>query len=323
MKAIVWTNHGSPDVLQLREIERPIPKDNEVLIRIRATSVTAGDSELRSLMLPLFFHIAFRIYMVLIRPRGAKILGSEPAGDVEAVGKDVRLFKIGNRVFGATGFHCGAYAKYTCLPEDEALTIMPANMTYEEAAAVPIGGFSALHFLRSAPIKPGQSVLIYGASGSIGTFAVQIAKSFGARLVAVCSGARLELVRSLGADKAIDYTREDFSKSGETFDVVFDAIGKSRFWRGMRSLKRGGVYLLGNPKLSQMLAGILTSLIGGRRGVAKAAEHRTEDLVLFRDLIEAGNLRSVIDRRYRLEQIAEAHAYVDKGQKIGNVVIAI
>jgi NADPH:quinone reductase-like Zn-dependent oxidoreductase len=249
MKAIVCTKYGSPDVLQLKEVERPTPKDNEVLIRVHAATVVAGDCELRSLKLPLMWQLLVRIGFGFRGPR-KKILGQELAGEVESVGKDVRLFKKGDQVFADTGLHLGAYAEYNCLPEKGLMSIKPANMTYEEAAAVPVGGLHALLFLRKANIQSGQKVLINGAGGSIGTIAVQFARSFGAEVTAVDTVRKVDMLRSIGADKVIDYTKDDFTKSGETYDVIFDTVGKASFSGCIRSLKEKGFYLLGNPGLS-------------------------------------------------------------------------
>jgi 2-desacetyl-2-hydroxyethyl bacteriochlorophyllide A dehydrogenase len=328
MKAIVWTKYGPPDVLQLQEVEKPTPKDNELLIRIHATTVTAGDCELRSLNLPLMYGLPLRIYSGLIRPKRVTVLGTELAGEIEAVGKDVRLFKEGDQVFGSAGFGFGANAEYICLPEEPegmegGVAIKPANMTYEEAATVPFGGRDALHFLRKANIQSGQKVLINGAGGSIGTFAVQLAKYFGAEVTAVDSTAKLDMLRSIGADQVIDYTQEDFTRSGETYDVIFDVVGKSSFSRGMRSLKENGFYLLANPRLSHMVRAPWTSMRSSKKVILEAASGTIEDLVFLRELIEAGKIRTVIDRRYPFEQIAEAHRYVETGRKKGNVVITV
>jgi 2-desacetyl-2-hydroxyethyl bacteriochlorophyllide A dehydrogenase len=323
MKAMIWMKYGSPDGLQLREVEKPTPKDNEVLIRVHAATVTAGDCEMRSLKFPLFLSLPMRMYVGLRRPTRIKIIGQELAGEIESVGKDVKRFKKGDQVFAATGLGFGAYAEYKCLPEDGVLVIKPANMTYEEAAAVPVGGLEALHFLRKANSLSGQKVLISGAGGSIGTFAVQLAKYFGAEVTGVDSTGKLDMLRSIGTDHVIDYTRDDFTKSGETYDVILDVMGKSSFSRCVRSLKPNGRYLLLNAGLSQTLRGRWTSMTSTKKVVIGAASQKREDLISLRELIEAGKIKAVIDRRYPLEQTAEAHRYVDTGQKKGNVVITV
>jgi len=299
------------EVLQIKEVEKTTPKDNQVLIRVFATTVTSGDVRLRKADPALV-----RLFAGLTRPK-KPIIGSELAGVVEGMGKDAKQFNTGDQVFGAG---VSSYAEYTCVKDGGLRALKPANMTFEEAAAVPFGSLSALHFLRKGNIRKGQSVLIYGASGGVGTAAVQLAKYFGAEVAGVCSTANLELVKSLGADKVIDYTKEDFAKPA-AYDVVFDTVGKSGFSRSMKSLKKGGVFLS-----ALALVPILRKLwaaIGGKRVVGGIANTKTADLIFLKELIEAGKLRAVIDRRYPLEKIAEAHRYVEQGHKKGNVVITV
>jgi NADPH:quinone reductase-like Zn-dependent oxidoreductase len=325
MKAIVCTRYGPPDVLQLQEIAKPTPKDNEVLIRICATTVTAADCELRGLKFPLLLQFVMRIGFGFRRPRG-RVLGQELSGEIEAVGKDVKRFKKGDQVVGWSGLRLGAYAEYTCLPEKGVLAIKPSNLTYEEAAPLAIGGLEAVYFLKRGNIQSGQKVLIIGAGGSIGTFAIQLARYFGADVTGVDSTEKLDMLRSIGADRVIDYTQGDYTKSGASYDVIFDVIGKSSFSGCMRLLKEKGFYLLGNPRLSQRIQGRWTSMRSSKKVIpyaARAASESIQDFNFLKDLIEAGKIKPVIDRCYPLEQTAEAHRYVDTGNKKGNVVITV
>jgi NADPH:quinone reductase-like Zn-dependent oxidoreductase len=326
MKAIVWTNYGPPDVLQLQEVEKPVPKNNEVLIRIYATTAFAGDNELRSLKIPILFRFLTRMYVGFSKPTRITILGQELAGEIEEVGKDVKRFKEGDQVFGTPGFGMGAYAEYKCMaeePEDGVLALKPANMTYEEAAAIPVGGIEALHFIRQGNIRSGEKVLINGAGGSIGTFAVQLAKYYGGEVTGVDRAGKLEMLRSVGADYVIDYTLENFTKRGQTYDVIFDVVGKSSFSKSIKSLKQNGRYLIGNPGLSHTIRRQLVSRSSSIEVFTETASYRTEDLQFLRELIEAGKIKSVIDRCYPLEQTAEAHRYVETGAKKGSVVITV
>jgi len=322
MKSAIYKNYGPPTVLQLTDIPKPTPADNEVLIKIHATSVTAADYRIRGFKVSLGFWLPARMQLGLFKPKRT-ILGAELAGEIEAVGKDVSSFKPGDQVFGYDGSGFGAYAEYICRPEDGALAIKPANMTWEEAATVPHGALSALFFLRKGIIQSGQKVLIYGASGSVGTFAVQLAKCFGAQVTGVCSTANLEMVKSLGADEVIDYTKEDFTRSGETWDIIFDTVGKTSFSRCKNSLNRDGRYLLTVFDIPQILQMMWTSMFGTKKVICAIATEKKEDLIFLKELAEAGKIKSVIDRHYTLEQTAEAHRYSEKGHKKGNVVISL
>ncbi len=320
MNAIVCTKYGPPEVLQLQEVEKPVPNDNEVLIKVHAAAATAAGLTGRK-GAPFFT----RLFTGLTKPK-KNILGMELAGEIEAVGKDVKLFKMGDQVFGLTGIGLGAQAEFRCLPEDATLLIKPSNMSYEESVAVVEGGLTALNFLRNkANIQSGQKVLIYGASGSVGTASVQIAKQFGAEVTGVCSTANLELVKSLGADRVIDYTKEDFTKNGRTYDIIFDTVGKRSFSQCKGSLTPKGIYLnaAGAATIFPM---VWTSLFGSKKAILAAtylrsASELTKNLIFLKELIEAGKIQAVIDRRYPLEQTAEAHRYVETGRKKGNVII--
>ncbi|MFF2090661.1 NAD(P)-dependent alcohol dehydrogenase [Paenibacillus sp. NPDC058174] len=322
MKAVVFYKYGGPEVLSLQEVDKPALRDREVRIRIYATTVSAGDCRVRSLTPPPMFRIPMRFMLGFNRPRNP-ILGIKLAGEIEAAGSKVTRFRKGDPVFGPTGFRFGAYAEYICLPENSPLAIKPSNLTYAEAAAVPVGGLTALGFLRKACIQPGQKVLVYGASGSLGTYAVQLSKHFGAEVTAVCSSANLELVKSLGADHVIDYAKEDFAARGETYHIIFDTVGKTSFEACIRMLKEHGSYVMAVMSLKPVLRGVWTSMTSSKKVISGMAGERTEDLDYLRTLIEKGKLKPVIDRSYPLEQMAEAHRYVDTGRKKGNVVITI
>jgi len=322
LKAIVYERYGSPDVLQLQEVEKPSPKNNEVLIKIHAATVTSGDCRVRSLNVPAGFRFIMRLVFGISKPR-QPILGSELAGVIESVGKDVSKFKVGDAVFAFSDAALGCYAEYKCMAEDGAIVPKPSSLTFEEAAALSFGGTTALDFLRRGKLKRGESVLINGASGSVGTANVQLAKHFGAVVTGVCSGANMELVRSLGASHVIDYTQEDFTKNGETYDVIVDTVGTAPFSRCKASLKKGGRLLMVLAGLPDMLQAPWVLMTSNRKVIAGPVTVRVEDLHFLAGLAEVGKFKPVIDRRYPFEQIAEAHRYVDTGRKKGNVVITL
>ena len=328
MKAIVWTKYGPPDGLQLWEVEKPVPKESEVLIKVHATTVTAGDAEMRRLELPLMLSFPVRLYAGFLRPKRIPILGQELAGEVVQAGKDVKSFKEGDQVFGTTGFGFGAYAEYICLPGEPddtqgALVLKPANLTYEQAAAVPTAGFEALHFLRKAGLGPGKKVLIVGAGGSIGTFSVQLARHFGAEVTGVDSTEKLEMLLSLGANHVVDYTKGDYTDSGASYDLIIDVVGKGSVSRRLRLLKPGGYYFLAYAGLSHILLAMWTSVTSSRKLRIEASTQKREDLIFLKELIEAGKVKPVIDKCYSLERTAEAHKYAETGRKKGNIVITL
>lgn len=328
MKAIVWTKYGPPDALQLKEVETPTPGENEVLIKVHAATASTADTEFRRLKLPLFFAFFLRLYLGFLKPTRIKILGTEFAGEIVSVGKEVTQYTPGDQVYGYTGLGMGTYAEYLCLSEKPSalasvMAKKPVNITYEEAAALPFGGLEALHSLRRANIQRGQKVLIVGAGGSIGTYSVQLAKHYGAEVTGVDKAGKLDMLRSIGADHVIDYTKEDFTRNGQTYDVILDTFGKSPFSRSLRSLKENGTYLNANPGLFGGLWMRWFSKNGGKRVITWTAGYTVDNLNALKKLVEAGIIKPVIDRGYPLEQTAEAHRYVDTGQKKGNVVITV
>jgi len=323
MKAAVCTKYGSPEVLKIREIEKPVPKDNEVLVRVHATTVSAADYRVRSFDIPPSFWLPARLMLGFRKPR-KPVLGMELSGEIEIVGSNVKEFKKGDQVFAASLQSFGAYAEYICLPADGPIAIKPNNITYEEAAAIPIGARTALHYLKDyAKIKTRQKVLVYGASGSVGTYAVQLAKHFGAKVTGVCSATNMELVKSLGADRVIDYTVKGFAEVFETYDIIFITVDKLPFEISNKALADNGTYLnIGRPFPSGKM--IWTSLTTSKKVVVgKNAPETAEALLFLKELIEKNLLKPIIDRSYSLDQIVEAHRYVDQGHKIGNVVITI
>jgi len=322
MKAMVYERYGSPDVLRSKEVIKPTPKDNEVLIKIHSTTVTSADCRLRSLNLPRGFGLISRLIFGITKPR-QPILGTELAGEIESIGKSVGKFKVGDPVFAMSGFGMGAHAEYKCLPEDAAIALKPPGLPYDEAVAMSFGGTTALDFFRRGNLQIGEKVLINGASGSVGTAAVQIAKHFGAEVTGVCSAANMDLVRSLGATRVIDYTREDFTRNGETYDLIVDTVGTAPFSRSKVSLKEGGRLLLVLAGVPDMLPIPWVSLTSSKRIIAGPAAERAEDLRFLAELAQAGKFRPVIDRRFSFEQMAEAHRYVDTGRKKGNVIVTL
>jgi len=324
MKAIVHTKYGPPDELQLLEVEKPVPGDNEVLIKIHATTVTTTDCNARNFtFVPQSFMFFARIMFGFKKPR-IKILGIDLAGEIEAIGKDVKLFKAGDQVFGSPGTKFGGHAEYVCVPENGALAIKPADLSWEKAAAISLAGNTALFFIRDlAKIQAGQKILIHGASGAIGTYAVQLAKYYGAVVTGVCSAANAEMVKSLGAEKVIDYTIEDFTKSDEKYDFVFNVVGKTTFSQCKGILKPKGIYLDNMMEVKDFLKVLWTSIVGGKKIKGGVSTERAENLKFFIELIESGKLKPVIDRSFPIEKTAEAFLYVEQGHKKGNVIITM
>jgi NADPH:quinone reductase-like Zn-dependent oxidoreductase len=317
MKAAFFTQYGSPEVLQLKEVSKPIPKDNEILLRIKATAVNSGDVRLRKAD-----PFAVRLLFGLLKPK-INILGSVFSGDVESVGKDVKDFKVGDSVFGHTDMRFGAYAEYISIPESGSIALKPVNISHKEAAVIPFGGVTALHFIKKTMIKPNQKVLIVGASGAVGSAAIQLAKSYGGIVTGVCSTANIDLVKSIGADKVIDYTKEDFTQNGEIYDVVFDTVNTIRVRQSLKSLSKNGVLILSAAGLSEMLQGLWFSKTGNKKILTGVIKHKAADILFLKELIENGKFKPLIDKTYSLEQIADAHAYVEKGHKKGNVAIEV
>ncbi|NOQ73110.1 MAG: zinc-binding dehydrogenase [Crocinitomix sp.] len=317
MKAAICTSYGKPEVLQLKNVEKPTPKDDQILLKIYSSSVTSGDARIRRAD-PYIIRLIFGFK----RPRKS-ILGVVVAGEVESVGNNVSKFKVGDKVFGTTGMSFGAHAQYQCISEEGTLAVIPENMSYQAAAAIPFGGTAALHFLRKGEISKGQKVLVFGASGALGTAAIQLAKERGAEVTAVCSGGNANLVSDLGADKVIDYTKTDFTQNGVKYDVIFDTVGKSSFSKGMKSLKKDGTMLLASASVGLMLRGAFSSMFGSKKVHSGVIKETAEDMRFFKELIEAGKLKAVVDKVYSLEEISLAHAHVDGGHKKGNVIISM
>lgn len=330
MKAVVYKEYGPPGVLHLAEVEKPAPGEDEILVRIRATSVNVGDLWARNFKamtpskftMPLLFWLPARMYFGFSKPK-INILGNEFAGDVEAVGKNVKRFRKGDPVFGYRGQRMGANAEYLCMTEDGLVALKPANLTYEEAAVIPGGGMTALSLLRKVNIQPGQKVLVNGASGSIGSAAVQLARHYGAEVTGVCGTQRLEYVKALGADRVIDYTREDFTQNGETYDLIFDILGKSSFSRCKNSLKPEGIYLRASFKMKQLFQMLWTSVRGGKRVICALSSEKPDDLAFIKRLVEEGKIKALIDKRYPMEEAAEAHRYIENGARTASVTLVI
>jgi 2-desacetyl-2-hydroxyethyl bacteriochlorophyllide A dehydrogenase len=317
MRAAVYTKYGPPGVLEVKEVSKPSPKENEILIRIKATAVNSGDWRLRKAD-----PFAVRFFFGLFKPK-INILGSVFSGEVESTGTNVKQFKTGDEVFGHTNMKFGAYAEYICVPENSSLSLKPASISHHEAAAIPFGGVAALHFIKKAMIKANQKVLVVGASGAVGSAAVQLAKSYGAEVTGVCSTANIDLVKSIGADKVIDYTKENFTQNNVTYDLIFDSVNTISFSRSLRSLSKKGLMILSAAGMSEMLRGSWVSGTSSRKVMTGVIKHSAADIIFLKELVESGKYKPVIDHTYPLEKIAEAHAYVEKGHKKGNIVITI
>ena len=319
---MVWTKYGPPEVLQYRDLEKPLPRDNELLIKTWAATVTAGDCELRRFDIANWIWLPVRLFMGIFKPK-IKVLGQEFAGEVVAVGKSVKEFQPGDAIFVEGGMKMGGYAQYCCISQNRTMALKPNNMSYAEAATIPTGGSNALHFLRVGKVRQGVRVLINGAGGSIGTYAVQIAKSYGAHITCVDSARKLEMLLSIGADEVIDYAEIDFTKSGKTYDVILDIIGSSPYSRSVGCLKENGRYILGNPRIGGMLRALWTNMTSGKKVIFSMAEAKRTDFLYLKKLIEQGKLKAVIDKTYPLQELVAAHHYVEKGLKLGNVIISI
>jgi len=328
MKAVIWTEYGPPEGLELREVEKPAPKADEILVKVHAASVTAGDCEMRRLALPLSLSLPVRLYAGFRKPKRIRILGQEFSGEIEGMGSGVQSFQVGDEIFGTTGFRFGAYAEYICLPAQPGdaqgtFARKPENLSHQEAAAVPTAGLEALHFIRKAGIQEGKQALIVGGGGSIGTFAIQLAKHFGANVAAVDSTEKLDLIRSLGADRVIDFTKQDYLNNDETYDLIIDVVGRRDIARRLRLLKPDGWYFLAYARLSHILLSLWVSLTSKKKFKIEASSQDKQDLLYLKDLIEEGKLRPVIDKTYSLDQVPEAHRYAESGQKKGNIVITM
>jgi NADPH:quinone reductase-like Zn-dependent oxidoreductase len=317
MKAAVYTQYGAPGVLRVEEVSKPVPKDNEILVRIKATAVNSGDVRLRKAD-----PFAVRFIFGLLKPR-IKVLGTVFSGEVESIGSGVKRFRLGDQVFGHTDMKFGAYAEYICVPEAGSLAHKPAHLSHNEAAAIPFGGVTALHFIKKAGIKKAQKVLVVGASGAVGTAAVQLAKSYGATVTGVCSTANVELVKSIGADHVIDYTKEDFTGNGEVYDLIMDTVNTISVARSLNSLAKSGIMILSAAELPQMMKGAWVTMTSKRKVMTGVISHSAEDILFLKNLVDKGSFKPVIDRSYPLAQIAEAHAYAETGRKKGNIAIAI
>lgn len=323
MKAVVYRKYGAPDVLHLEEVEKPVPKDNELLIKVHAAEATKADCEMRSFNFPVkWFWLPLRIAFGLFRPKKI-ILGGYFAGEVETVGKDVSEFRKGDQVFGSAGLRFGGYGEYVCLPNSYTIVPKPINLSFEEAAVVPLGGLNALHYLRMANIQSGEKVLINGAGGSIGTFAVQIAKAMGAKVTAVDSSIKEEMLRQIGADHFFDYAKGHFSQNGQTHDVIFDMVAQKSFSRCIDALNPGGRYLMGNPRISDMIRSVITTKVTDKTVLFAFAGEKPEELLALKKMIEDGSIRPVIHRTYPMEQAADAHRMVETEQRLGTIAIAI